>query len=162
MTEMTVQEASSIVSKCAHEYRAFKKLEEALKVVESVEQLGDEAQLRKNNRLEQVRGLQDQLTDLEDGVKKEESKRESVVAETGRLKTEAQADLQKVRARNEKEVKEIEDNFANRVKYLNNSIEEKESQVRNEIAAKEEELKTITDKIEKANTELNSIKERLG
>lgn len=160
--EMTIKEATSVLSGIVHNLRAAKRLEGALKVVEAIEQLEREGLGRKDKLLSEVEKLASYLKELKEEIEEEEGKRESALAETGRLKTEAQADLQRVKADAEKGVAEVKASSERQIKELKDFTKKEILGLNNNITSKEEELKVVLSKLETANADLVAIKERLG
>ena len=162
MEEMTVKEASSVLSGVVHNLRAAKRLESALKVVEGLDGLGREAELKKEKVSEELQRLNSKLEVVTGEIEKEEAKREAALAETGRLKTEAQADLQRVNSEVEVGIKNAGIASAKRIEELEATFKSKVLDLDRDTRDKEERLKTVTDKLEEAKTDLAAVKERLG
>ncbi len=162
MEDMTVKEASSILSGVVHNLRAAKRLESALKVVEGLDGLVKETEAKKEKVSGELQKLNSRLEVVTGEIEREEARRETALAETGRLKTEAQADLQRVNSAVETAVAETKAGFDKRVESTEAAFKSRVLDLDRDTRDREERLKVVTDKLEEAKTDLAAVKERLG
>ncbi|MBW8036443.1 MAG: hypothetical protein FVQ79_12670 [Planctomycetes bacterium] len=162
MEDMTVKEAASVLSGVVHNLRAAKRLESALKVVEGLEGLVKEAELKKTKLSEELQKLSSRIEVVTGEIEREEARRETALAETGRLKTEAQADLQRVNSAVETAVAETKAGFDKRVESTEAAFKEKVLDLDRDTKDREERLRVVTEKLGAAKADLNAVKERLG
>ena len=162
MPDMTIQEASSVLSGVVHNLRAAKRLESALKVVEGLDGLVKEAENKKEKVSTELDRKNLDLEVVTGEIEREEARRETALAETGRLKTEAQADLQRVNSEVEAKVAEANSGFTQRVEELEAAFKLKVLDLDRDTKDREGRLRVVTDKLEEAKTDLAAVKERLG
>lgn len=162
MPDMTVEEAASVLSQVVHNLRAAKRLESALKVAVGLDQVVKETELRRMKFSDELQKLNSRLETITGEIEREEVRRESSLAETGRLKTEAQADLQRVNSEVEAEITVAKNSSYRRIKELEEAFKVRVLDLDISIQDKEQRLSHVTDKLEAAKAELTSIKERLG
>ncbi|KKK47547.1 hypothetical protein LCGC14_3154070 [marine sediment metagenome] len=162
MPDMTVKEAASILSGVVHNLRAAKRLESALKVVEGLDGLAEEAENKKEKVSTELDRKNLDLEVVTGEIEREEARRETALAETGRLKTEAQADLQRVNSEVEAKVAEANSGFTQRVEELETAFKLKVLDLDRDTKDREGRLRVVTDKLEEAKTDLAAVKERLG
>ncbi len=162
MPDMTVKEASSILSGVVHNLRAAKRLESALKVVEGLDGLVKEAESKREKLSGELQKLNAELEVISTDIGREETRRETALAETGRLKTEAQADLQRVNSEVERKFAEAQASSRRRIEEAETAFKTKVLDLNRDIKEREENLKVVTDKVEEAKAALAAVKERLG
>ena len=162
MEDMTVKEAASVLSGVVHNLRAAKRLESALKVVEGLDGLVKEAESKREKLSGELQKLNAELEVISTDIGREETRRETALAETGRLKTEAQADLQRVNSEVEGKVAEAQASSRRRIEEAETAFKTKVLDLNRDIKEREENLKVVTDKVEEAKAALAAVKERLG
>ena len=162
MEDMTVKEAASVLSGVVHNLRAAKRLESALKVVEGLEGLVKETEAKKEKVSGELQKMNSRLEVVTGEIEREEVRRETALAETGRLKTEAQADLQGVNLEVEGKVAQAEASSHRRIEEAEAAFKEKVLDLDRDTKDREERLRVVMDKLEEAKAALAIVKERLG
>ncbi|KKM81579.1 hypothetical protein LCGC14_1328400 [marine sediment metagenome] len=160
--EITVREAVQILSGVSQQLRSAKRLEEALKVGLAIEETVKTKTSEKDVLEVQISELHTRLSELEDEVEKEEKRVKVSLDVSSALVSAAQEKARNAEIETEAVMKGFEATSANLLRELAASTEERQVELNNKIIEREEYLKTVTDKIEAANAELASIKERLG
>ena len=160
--DMTVREATSVLSGIVHNLRAAKRLESALKVVENAEQLVKEAETKKDKLSKDLQETNSRLDAITGEIEREEIRREAFLVETGRIKTEVQADLQKIKSGAETKAIEAEKASKNRIKEAEKVSKLKLITINKNIENREEVLRVVVDKVKDAEGNLASIKKKLG
>ncbi|HDZ37400.1 MAG TPA: hypothetical protein ENH62_03770 [Marinobacter sp.] len=160
--EITVREAVQILSGVSQQLRSAKRLEEALKVGLAIEETVKTKTSEKDVLEVQISELHTRLSELEDEVEKEEKGVKVSLDVSSALVSAAQEKARNAEIETEAVMKGFEATSANLLRELAASAEKRQVELNNKIIEREEYLKTVTDKIEAANAELASIKERLG
>ena len=160
--EITVREAVQILSGVSQQLRSAKRLEEALKVGLAIEETVKTKTSEKDVLEVQISELHTRLSELEDEVEKEEKGVKVSLDVSSALVSAAQEKARNAEIETEAVMKGFKATSANLLRELAASTEERQVELNNKIIEREEYLKTVTDKIEAANAELASIKERLG
>lgn len=160
--EITIREAVQILSGVSQQLRSAKRLEEALKVGLAIEETVKTKTSEKDVLEVQISELHTRLSELEDEVEKEEKRVKVSLDVSSALVSAAQEKARNAEIETEAVMKGFEATSANLLRELAASTEERQVELNNKIIEREEYLKTVTDKIEAANAELASIKERLG
>ena len=162
MPEITIREAVQILSGVSQQLRSAKRLEEALKVGLAIEETVKTKTSEKDVLEVQISELHTRLSELEDEVEKEEKRVKVSLDVSSALVSAAQEKARNAEIETEAVMKGFEATSANLLRELAASAEKRQVELNNKIIEREEYLKTVTDKIEAANAELASIKERLG
>ena len=162
MPDMTVKEASSILSGIVHNLRAAKRLESALKIVEGLDGLVKETEAKKEKASNELQKLNSRLEVVTGEIERAEDGRERALTETGRIKTEAQANLQRVNLEAETAVTEAKVSSHRRIEEAEEAFKVRVLDIDRVIKVKEETLRVVTEKLEAAETDLAAVKERLG
>ena len=161
MTDMTIAEATSVLSGVVNNLRAAKRLEEALTVVNSLEQNTKEAEDRKASLEENIKNLRDELEVLNQEIESAQIKKghqsEKIDAEMRAL----QNNLKKLKEEGDKQVSELEASFADKTTALVAAHNSDMAELHDEIGAKREELKVVTTVLAGTRAEVSSIRDKL-
>ncbi len=162
MSEMTMREAVQILSAVSQQSKAVKMLEGALSAVVAMEGQIKISEDKKGLLEDKVANLSNRLIELGSQVEAEETSLASKLKKSADLVADAQAQARAENVKTEEVMNSNKILLGNQIEEMEKSLKEKTLEVNHEVALKKEDLKSITNKIEKAENELASIKKRLG
>ena len=142
-TDMTITEATSVLTGIVSKLRAAQRLEEALKVVRAIDQLSHEAEGRKGQLEEDVEKLSNRLKLIDQEIIKAEAEQSSHLGEFTLQTKAAKATLAKANAEAERVLMELEESSIARSSELAEAFKLEMDDLGGRVSEKKAELEAV-------------------
>ena len=162
MTDMTIAEATSVLSGVANNLRAARRLEEALTVVKILEQSEKESRDKKTALDTEVRDLTDKLEVLNQETESARVKRDYQAAEIEAEMKKLASDLRATKVSLDEKVSAAEGQIAERTAASQASFTANQSELNEQLQFKSNELEAVEAKLAQTKAEVSSLRDRLS